>query len=196
MLSARWLLGFVAVTACSVDHVVVAALDDAGGGAGMMNNAAGIGGGGAAPIAANGGSGALAATGGGLLTGGETDRILIASGGNAQSVLIGELGGDAGATSLKRCSCLGQTSQMCGTDGITYPNECGDAEPCVPPAIACWHACPCLDDGVEMTGPDAATTWYTVDCIPTAGCSVGVVCMQFTNAELNDLQTTDCSSFN
>jgi len=188
-----WLVGFVTLTACSMDHVVVAALDVAGAG-GMTTASAGSSQGGSAGKAAaatSAGSAPLAGAGGVLTTEGvpqlgDAGRVLIASGGSLGTIIIG----DAGATSLTACSCLGRSTEFCGTDGVTYPTDCSDAGPCAPPAIACWHACPCLDGGVENTGGQASTQWFALGCLSSAHCSDGMVCMTFDNAEFNDVQTT------
>jgi hypothetical protein len=172
------LLGFIAVTACSVDHLLVAALDDmsaAGsseGGADGSLTAVGNEGGGGALV----GSGGTAAFGGArsAAEGGGDSFIL----GGGSSVLLGSAGAAGDGTEF-RCSCLGQQpAQVCGTDGLTYPIECSDAGPCFPPAIDCWHACPCLDAGLDGMGE---ATWFPFECAATAHCSGNIVCMKFSN---------------
>jgi len=183
------LLGLFAITACSLDHVVVAALDDAGAagafadgaGGSMTNERQADPGAGAGGVAASGGSRALAGAGASSIT----------LGGAVGSVLL-EAGGAAGATTEIRCSCLGQQpAEVCGTDGLTYPTECSDAGPCFPPAIDCWHACPCLDAGSDGMGQ---ATWFPLDCVASAQCSDNVVCMKFSNV-VSDGQTL-CATAN
>jgi len=193
MQKAMWLVGFVTLTACSMEHVVVAALDGAGAGGALATSAGSTpGGSGGSASAQTSARSPTIAGGGGVVTTedfpqvGGAGRVFIASGGGAGTIFIGEAGG----TSLIACSCLGRSSEFCGTDGVTYPTDCSDAGPCAPPAIACWHACPCLDGGLENTGGQAATQWFALDCGSSARCSDGMVCMMFSSAEFNDVQTT------
>ncbi len=180
------LIGIHALVACSVDHLVVAALDDAGsagdaganaagagedtaaapelaGSAGLNENTSGAGGFGGAPSAREtGGAGVL------LLTSGGDVGVFI--------------GGDAGASSKFVCSCSSNQSELCGTDGVTYdgvnaPSSCEDGGVCAPPSIACWHACPCNPG--ESSDLDSTMSWFSLDCAGTAQCSGDFTCMAF-----------------
>jgi hypothetical protein len=175
MRKALFVIGMLAVAACSVDHVVVAALDDASGGSPAGGDA------GAAGADSGGQAGDRSADTGGVGFGGAP-----ASGGSAGIVGIlitstGGFGADnaagaAGANSIVVCSCLGdEVALVCGSDGITYPASCGAGIDC-PPAIDCWHACPC-DDPPTSTG----TRLFPPECAPTL-CAGDVVCMTYTNA--------------
>ena len=161
------LLGTLAVTACSVDHVVVAALDDAGsadsggtsgraGSSGLTTSAAG------------------SVTAGGAQSTGGTDRFLLSAGGSNVNVQIGT---DAGTTQVL-CACQNEPAQLCGIDGVTYPTPCDDGGPCLVPMIACWHACPCVA-GEPSTPP--VSSWISVDCIPTSPCTGDAMCLTFSN---------------
>jgi hypothetical protein len=178
------LLGFVGITACSVDHIVVAALDNvsaAGAFAAGAGGSTAAGGEGARPAdagASAGLGGEVALGGGGSRGEAEAGGFSITWGGAVGSAVLLDAAGAGGATTEIRCSCLGQqAAQVCGTDGLTYPAECGDAGPCLPPAIDCFHACPCLDAGV---GGMAEASWFPLECAATAPCS-DVVCMMFSN---------------
>jgi len=187
------LVGIHALAGCSLEHIVVAALDESGGGgaaaeAGTTNAARA----GAASLFASAGAGGLGAAGGALPEG-DAGRVSITSGGVVDNTVIGTLiaaGGDA----QMHCSCLGHQAQVCGTDGLTYPRDCGDAGTCAPPEIACLNACPCLDGGLD-NGGSSDFFWFPKDCVPMAQCSEGVVCMGFSDGTLNDTQST-CSTSN
>lgn len=182
------LIGLIAVTACSLEHVVIAELDEAVAGSSPMAEAGRptftVGGAaGAAPSAAFGGTVAS----GGSPSSGDAGWVSISSGG-VDNTVIGTFT-DGGGASEVRCSCLGGEQQACGTDGITYPTDCGDAGPCVPPAIACLHACPCFDTDASSGGAPSLS-WFSIDCVSTARCSEGVICMSVTNATPDNTQRT------
>jgi len=163
----------IIVTACSIDHLTVAALDD--------SNAAGTSASGspaAAAVSGSAGSGGVV-TFAGSSSGGAAGSVLLVNGGAAGSHLIGDLAGEGGLASELRCSCLGQQRpQFCGSDGITYPIECSDGGTCLPPSVDCWHACPCLAGEADA---GTTTSWFSVDCAPPAQCTEGIVCMSFSN---------------
>jgi hypothetical protein len=178
------LLGTLLLVACSLDHVVVAALDAAGAGnvGGSSESAGGAGlsasatdhdpSGGARPS----GGGAQGGSAGGGIAQGGTDRIILGFGGSNVDVRIG---GDAGSTSEIVCSCLGEQAQLCSSDGVTFAAGCEeDAGACLAPTISCWHACPCLEGESANT---RVSSWFPADCAPTAQCADGPVCMTFTN---------------
>lgn len=167
-----------AITGCSLDHVVVAALDDVSAAGSMATTTAAAGGG-----AANAGSGGEAVSGRSP-TSGTGGTVWIVSGGSGGSVSIGSSTAEPESGSETRCSCLGQTREVCGTDGVTYPTACGDAENCMPPGIACLQACPCGDENVGSAGV-AAFSWFPASCVTTARCREGVVCMSFSDRELS-----------
>jgi hypothetical protein len=193
MRNAAWLVGVIGVAACSFDHIVVASLDEASAGTG---NSAGTTP--AAPPAGLVGGAPSAGTGGTAgsplaRTEGDAGRVVIASGGVVDSPVIGTIIGDGGGASVTRCSCTGgSTSELCGTDGITYPTECPDAGPCIPPGIACLQACPCPDGGVESAGT-TTFTWFPEECVSTAHCTEGMICMTFRDA---DITPTACVGSN
>lgn len=163
------LVGAFAVAACSLEHVVVAALDDAGsaGVAGMMARA------GSSGLSAS-AAGSVSSGGGHLSTGG-MDRIILSSGGTNVDVQIGT---DAGTTTQVLCACENEQAQLCGIDGVTYPAPCDDGGPCLVPRIACWHACPCLAG--EPSSPQVSS-WISVDCVPTSPCTGDAICLTFSN---------------
>jgi hypothetical protein len=180
MRNVTMLMGTFVITACSLDHIVVAALEQAGG-TNMGGQSGGAGSSGVSATAAgnetSGGSlaqGGTASQGGPAPQGG-TDRMLLGSGGSNVDVRIGA---DAGATSEIVCSCNGQQAQLCGSDGVTYAACEEDAGTCLLPPIACFHACPCLD---EEPADAEVITWFWQDCAPMAQCSNGFFCMTFTN---------------
>ena len=171
MRNAALILGVVAVAACSVDHVVVAALDPPSAG-----RAAG-GGSGAA------GSSVSAGTGGSVTASdaaGQGGRLDTANGGGAAGDPSQILTGDAGASSRTFCACLSTESHVCGSDGITYPTPCEEGGLCWPPAIDCLHACPCLAN--EPDG-GVTTSLSPGDCVPMTPCSGDKICWILTNAE-------------
>jgi hypothetical protein len=172
------LLATLVTVACSVDHLVLAALDEAGGanagGSSAGAGSSGLSAGAAGNVSAGGSQTDSAAARGGSAQGG-MDRIILGSAGGNVDIRIG---GDAGATSQLVCSCLGTQAEVCGSDGVTYAAGCEDAGDCVLPTIACWHACPCLAG--ESAEPDTAS-WFSLDCAATAPCADGVVCMTFSN---------------
>ena len=164
------ILGVVLVAACSVDHVVVAALDapsagrSAGGESGAAITSVNAGAGGSltfSDAAGRGGSVAMVSSGG---RAGDPSQTLV---------------GDAGTSSRRFCACLSNDSRVCGSDGITYPTPCEEGGVCFPPAIECWHACPCLQN--EPDG-GVTTTLYPSDCAPTTQCSGDVTCWFLTDA--------------
>jgi len=163
MRNSALLLGIIA-TACSIDHVVVAALDGAAG-----NNLGGApGGAGSANLSANAGGGVLNA--GGTRSEVNPGVMLTSGGGNVDM----PIGGDAGTSNVTVCACVGDQAQLCGTDGVTYTRSCGDAGTCELPTVACWHACPCLEG--ESANTDMAI-WFPQDCQPDARCSDGFTCV-------------------
>lgn len=173
------LLGILVVTACSIDHVMVAALDEASAAGapagGASAGGASLGGAGSAGARANAGAGGVVIAG---ASQSESDagRVLITTGGSAGTDELRNLAGEGGVGSELFCSCLGTKSQFCGSDGVTYPVECADGDVCLPPAIDCWHACPCLTDDAGV----GTTSWFSLGCVPSE-CTDGVVCMLFTN---------------
>jgi hypothetical protein len=170
------LIGMFSV-ACAVDHVVVATLDGSGGTNGT-NDRGDAGSSGSVPSAAGN------VSSGGSHSGGGTDRIILASGGTNVDVRIGE---DAGAASYLMCSCLGERqAELCGSDGLTYPGSCDDGGTCLPPAIACFHACPCLED---ESGAVKVTSWFPETCAATAGCS-DFTCLAFSNVTVDQPNCT------
>ncbi|HYP75035.1 MAG TPA: hypothetical protein VER12_03735 [Polyangiaceae bacterium] len=186
------LFGSLALIGCSLDHVVLAELDQAGA-AGALAGAAT-----SSPIAVGGSANTSVSAGtGGLMmaaiqAAGEAGQLQFASGGAVQNGAARSSAGEAGAFSELRCSCLGgQQGQLCGSDGITYPAECSDAGPCIPPAVACWHACPCLATDAEGVG---TTTWFPPDCVAATECRDGVVCMMFT--DISPDSPSACSTAN
>ncbi len=74
------------------------------------------------------------------------------------------------------CSCLGDSAQACGVDGVTYDSDCGESGTCLRPEIACWHACPCADDKTS----DPATLWFIPEC--DGGCRDGASCFVYSRA--------------
>lgn len=188
MRNAALLVAVCALTACSLDHIVVAALDDvnAGGTAGADAGRSNPGGGGTAGAASPAGSGGAIA-GGSQITG-AAGRDFFGFGGVDGTTIIGSTIAEAGGSSVVRCSCLSRQAQACGTDGITYPTDC-DAGNCSPPAIACLHACPCLD-GSGGSADTTSFTWVPAECVSMARCTDGVVCMTFTDGTFDDTQTT------
>lgn len=190
---AALLLGFCAMTACSLDHVVVAELDTAGAGgtpavvAGNANANARADGtaGEAATVAGSGG--ALGAAG--AQAAGNPGSVVIGSGGTVDNTIIGTLITSGGGTTELRCSCVSRQAQVCGTDGLTYPRDCADSSACAPPEIACLQACPCLDGGVDG-GSSIDFRWFPSDCVSSARCSEGVVCMEFSDVSFDNSQTT------
>jgi hypothetical protein len=181
MRNAALLMGTLLLAACSIDHIVVAALDQAAGANTGGASGAGAGSSGLLASAAGevtvGGSfpqGGTAPQGGAAPQGG-TDRILLTSGGSNVDVRIGA---DAGATSETICSCSGQQTQLCGSDGITYTADCEEGSTCLAPTISCFHACPCL---AEEPADTEVITWFPQACAPMAQCTEGFFCMTFTN---------------
>ncbi|HEX2673452.1 MAG TPA: hypothetical protein VHM25_21370 [Polyangiaceae bacterium] len=186
---AALLVGFYATTACSLDHVVVAELDSAGAGGSPLVVAGGpsaAGAGGAAGAAPSAGSGGSLFSGGSPALG-DGGGATFAAGGVVDTLIIG----DGGGGSEMRCSCMGQTSELCGTDGITYPSQCVDAGICSPPGIACAQACPCPDGGIGNL-PTTPSEWFPQGCASSAHCSEGVICLAFSGATFND-QPTPCN---
>jgi hypothetical protein len=174
MRSATLLMGTLGVVACSLDHVRVAALDDAG----SANMAGAVASSGSSSLSPSAGAGALN-SGGAPPQDGE-DRFILISGGSTGDVHID---GDAGTTSEVVCSCLGsRQAQLCGSDGVTYPASCDDAGTCLLPAIACFHACPCL---AGESANLSAISWFPQDCVSTAPCSDGLICMTFSDLMLD-----------
>lgn len=167
------MLGALSAAACSVDHLVVAALDapSAGRSAGGESGAAGAG----ANANANTNGGSLATSGGSAGQGGNVDTT---DGAGAAGDGSQALAGDGGASSRKFCACLSNEASFCGSDGITYPTTCEDGGPCFPPAIDCWHACPCLDN--EPQG-GVTTSIFPSDCAPVTPCSGDKVCWMLTD---------------
>jgi len=189
---AALLIGFYATTACSLEHVVVAELDIAGAGgsplapAGSAGSAGAGGSAGAVPSAGSGGSlfsGGSPAVGD---AGGATFSV-----GGVDTHIVGTIIGEGGGGSEKRCSCIGKTSELCGTDGITYPSQCVDAGTCSVPGIACLQACPC-PDGQTGNLPTTTSEWFPEECSSSAHCSEGVICMTFSGATFND-EPTPCN---
>jgi len=179
MRNAALLLGSLIIVACSVDHLVVAALDQAGG-ANVGGSSASAGSSGlatsvAGAVSSGGSQSRAGAAQGGAAAQGGTDRIILSSGGTNVDVRIG---GDAGATSELVCSCLGEQAELCGSDGVTYAAICEDGGACLAPTIACWHACPCLEGESADAG---VSSWFSADCADTAPCADGVICMTFNN---------------
>ncbi|HKO52186.1 MAG TPA: hypothetical protein VJV79_30975, partial [Polyangiaceae bacterium] len=121
------LIGALALAACSVDPVVVAALDDAGG-ANTGGLSGGSGSSGSSESAAGNGT-----SGGAYPQGG--DWFIILSGGTTTNV---RTDADAGATTTVLCSCKEGQATLCGSDGITYTISCEDGGTCLPPSVACW----------------------------------------------------------
>ena len=173
MRNAISIFGALIVAACSVDHIVVAALDDTGSAStgGMFDSA---------------GSSGLSASAAGTVTSGGSrsagpDRIILVSGGTTSDVRIDSDAGAADASTTEvLCSCDGGQSSSCGSDGITYPTSCDDGGTCFPPSIACFHACPCLE--AEPVGAQV-TSWFSVDCDPTKQCAGGFICLMFSGAK-------------
>jgi len=194
MRNAALLVGFYATTACSLDHVVVATLDSAGAGgwaiAGRTSSAGAGGSAGGAPSAGSGGS----VFSGGSPAGGDAGGDSIASGGVVDTHLIGTIIGAGGGASETRCSCIGRRSELCGTDGITYPSECVDTGACLPPGIACLQACPC-PDGAGGNATTTTSDWFLMECASSAHCSEGVICMAFSGGTFND-EPTPCVGSN
>lgn len=192
MRNAALLLALCALTACSLDHMLIAELDEVGTGGASAGgtsrvSAGGMGGAGAAGSTPSAGSGGVVALGG-AQAGGEAGWVSLASGGFGGTILIGVVIPAAGATSETRCSCLSRQQEACGTDGITYPTtDCGDAGSCSPPEIECLHACPCNGDSASFNVD--SFTWLPVDCVSMARCADGVVCMTFTGSTFDDTQT-------
>jgi len=188
------LIGFYATTACSLDHVVVAALDSAGSGgspSAVAGEASTAGAGGTAGALPGAGSGGSAFSGGGSAVG-DAGGGSLAAGGVVDTPLIGTIIGDGGGASVTRCSCLGGTSDLCGTDGITYSTECANAGTCFPPGIACWQACPC-PVGAGGNSALAVSEWFPKECASSAHCNEGMICMTFDSGTFND-DPTACVS--
>ncbi|HET7543415.1 MAG TPA: Kazal-type serine protease inhibitor domain-containing protein [Polyangiaceae bacterium] len=190
MRDALFSLGFVMVSACSLDHVVVATLEDSSAGASSAGAAgsamAGRAGSAGAPPSAS-SAGMPAAVG--ATAESSAGSVSSASGGSIERGMLPSLGGAGGAGTALLCSCLEQRVEVCGSDGVTYPNECSDAGLCFPPAIACWHACPCLDAELAAgAGGTTATRWFSSDCVSDNPCTGDVVCMMFSNVD-RDAQT-------
>jgi len=171
MRNAILILGALVISACSVDHLLVAALDDADGGSagGMINHA------GSSGESAN-AAGNVAS--GGSRSGGMDTIILISGGATSDLQIESDAGVDPNAATKVLCSCDGGQTSLCGTDGITYPTACEDGGTCFPPSVACLHACPCLA-GESASG---VTSWFSVDCDPTHQCAGGFICLMFRNA--------------
>ena len=180
MRNAALLIVILAVGACSLDHVVVAALDDAGstnpgavlglaGGSGLNASAAGSG------------------TSGGSPDQGGTDRFLIGLGGSSVNVQIGA-DTDAGVTSVLLCSCGAQPTGLCGSDGITYPPSCDDGGTCILPEIACFHACPCL---AGESASAEVTSWFSPNCVLATQCAGDAFCLGFSNVTPNPQNCAD-----
>lgn len=180
---AALIFGVFTVAACSLDHVVVAALDapSAGRSAGGGSGAAGAGSGAAG--GESGVAGAIAnASGGGRATlsgsAGQNDTVDTTNGGAAAGDSSRNSADGGVLSSRVFCACLShEGGQLCGTDGITYPTECEDGGACLPPAIDCFHACPCLDN--EPDG-GVTTSLFPQDCVPMTECSGDVVCWPLT----------------
>jgi hypothetical protein len=196
MRDALLLLGLIAVTACSLDHVVVAALEDGGVNGSSAGDASSSRAGSAASAEApaNAGSAGTRASPG-LTAEGEAGRASTAAGGSADRGVLLTAAGAGGVTDKLLCSCLDQQLEFCGSDGVTYPTECGDAGPCFPPAIDCWHACPCLDPELDAGADVTSTTsWFSPDCLPSTPCTGDSICMMFSDVD-NDAQTI-CATAN
>jgi len=179
MQNATLLVGTLAV-ACSLDHVRVATLDDAGS-ASSSSTGGELAGAGHSNRSASAGGNALA-SGGSPPQNGE-DRFILISGGANGDV---QISADAGAKSVVVCSCLGTQAEACGSDGVTYPAPCDDGGACLPPSIACFHACPCLDG--ETAGSE---TWFSLspNCAPTVPCSEGLICLTLSSAPEGELSS-------
>src|SRR6188768_2552717 len=179
MRDALLLLGFVAVTACSLDHVVVASLDESRAGssnAGQFGRAASASAGSGGALVTAGSAGALAVAGSTVES--EAGRVSLALGGSGGNGLPQATAGAAGLTTAVLCSCFGQQTEVCGSDGVTYPTECSDAGPCFPPAIACWHACPCADPELNAgAGGSGTTSWVSPTCVSPTACTGNLICM-------------------
>jgi hypothetical protein len=161
--------GMLFIAACSVDHLVVAALDDAG----PANEGGAVGSAGTTS-----GSTAGKATWVGSPGQGGMDRIiLIASGGGNVDVRIGA-GASGGPPTAVLCACEDEQASLCGSDGLTYPTPCEDGGTCAPPSIACFHACPCLEG---ESASIEVTSWFPSDCDPATRCSGDVMCLTFGN---------------
>ena len=177
-----WLIGTMIFTACSIDHVTVATLDDEAAGAPASDATTA-----SAGLAATGlsaGAGGVASSGA-VQPEGAAGRVLLDNGGSAGSIFLLGSAGDSGVSSVTRCSCLGEKPQFCGSDGLTYPMDCGDGGTCLPPSVECWHSCPCLVGEADA----GVTSSFSADCAPPAQCNGDVVCMTFTNVSPN-AQTT------
>jgi len=181
MRNAALLIVILAVGACSLDHVVVAALDDqhAAGAAGAAGAVGAAGAAGAAGAIGAAGTGGVVTFGGSSGRGG--DSVTIITGGTGDIFLLGSAG-EGGVTSQVRCSCKGQQAQVCGSDGLTYPDSCSDGAVCSPPVIACWHACPCLDGEAGSMGGMVGSVWLPQSCVSTAQCADNRICLIFTDA--------------
>lgn len=201
MRNAVLLVGFVCITACSLDHIVVASLDDTSSGAPSMTVAGSASAGAGAGTAGSGGLGGNAASGGsggviasaGARATNETPGDSFSTGG-ITTTFTGTNLGDAGAASEIRCSCLGSSSYVCGTDGVTYSAACVDSGACTTPGIECLQACPCPESGVGGA-PTSVPTLFTIECAATAHCSEGVICSKFSSVTFNDAPT-DCINGN
>ncbi|HYP88883.1 MAG TPA: hypothetical protein VEQ59_12030 [Polyangiaceae bacterium] len=186
-------LGFVVVSACSLDHVVVATLEDTGASAasaGAAGSSSASRAGSAGALVSAGSAGTPAAAG----VSAEAGRASIASGGSAERGMLPNPGGAGGSSAVLLCSCLDQQLSVCGSDGVTYPTECSDAGPCFPPAIACWHACPCLDAELDAGAAGVTTSWFSPECVSDNPCPSDFVCMTFSNVD-REAQTI-CSTAN
>lgn len=105
MQNAAWLLGLLAVTACSLDHVLVAALDDAS---------------------------AEPPTTAGSRNDGAAGTVWYVPGGSGGAAAIGTLLPRGGASSETRCSCLDrEVQESAGMGAFTwFPVDCVPAAPC------------------------------------------------------------------
>jgi hypothetical protein len=190
--------GLVAA-ACSADHVTVATLDPPD-----TMSSAGVGG--TAGASATGGDSARPQDTGGAGSGGDSftfagkSTTSVSTGGaitsssgpealgggalnTAGSVDDGgEVAGAGNFTGQLVCTCLGQSSSVCGSDGNTYDANCGAGDDCLPTEIACWHECPCL---VGESDSMAMTAWFPRACAPPGGCGgdVGFVCSVYSNTQ-------------
>jgi hypothetical protein len=158
------LLMVTLAAACSANHVLVAALDDTGG----AHSGGSIGSAGNSSLSAIGGSSPVSSGGSHAAP---DAGIVLTSGGSNVDVRIGE---DAGATSVVICACADGQAAFCGSDGMTYPNSCEDGGTCVPPMVACWHACPCLEG---ESASNETTFWFPEDCAPTTVCEREPTCL-------------------